>query len=46
MSSWPKSLRNKEDSSRGTPRVTDGGIMVERYGIQGGVFLEEGGKMI
>lgn len=46
MSSWPKSLRNKEDSSRGTPRMTDGGIMVERYEIQDGVFPEEGRKMI
>lgn len=42
MNWGPKSSRNKEDSSRGTPRMADSGIMVGRDEIQRWSFWGRG----
>lgn len=42
MHQGPKSSKNKENSSRGTPRMTDSGIMVGRYEIQRWSFWGRG----
>lgn len=46
MSSGLKSLRNKEESSRGTLTMRGSGILVGKMKFKAGVLGKEGRKMI